>query len=88
MQSEAILREQVTLRVQQGTLPARAPDRTYGGPGVDATCAVCDDSIPKTELELEVEFAQQAGAPGLAIFHVHPKCYAVWSLVIQNGGRS
>jgi hypothetical protein len=84
MGNDTILRERVTLLIQQGKLPSQLPQRAWGGPGVNATCAVCDRPIPKTELELEVEFVRGPGAPGLDVFHVHTKCYAVWAFVSNS----
>lgn len=88
MQPESLLREQVQLRIDQGKLPDRAADRTWGGSGVNAACAVCDERIPKTMVELEVEFAPEGGRrpeSGLAVYHVHVRCYALWMLVVRSG---
>jgi hypothetical protein len=84
---ETILRERVTLLIHQGKLPRQSPHRIWGGPGVDVACAVCDRPIPKTELELEVEFRRGAGVPGLDVLHVHTRCYALWALVCENGDQ-
>jgi len=61
-------------------LPARLPDRTWGGTGVGAPCAVCDLLITSDELEIEIEFAHGGSAPGLERHHVHPRCFAAWEL--------
>ena len=84
---ESILRERVTLLIQLGKLPRHPPDRSWGGPGVNAVCAVCDCSIPRAEMELEVECHRGVGAPGFDVFHVHVKCYAVWTFVGNSGGH-
>jgi hypothetical protein len=57
MPDEAVVREKARNAVQEGKLPARAPDRVWGGPGVDAPCSVCEVPIPKSEMEFEVQFA-------------------------------
>jgi integrase len=40
MPDEAILREKARDAVRSGKLPARRPDRTWGGPGVGAPCTI------------------------------------------------
>jgi len=82
MPAESLLREQVQLRIDQGKLPNRAADRMWGGKGCNAPCAVCDAGIPETEMELEVEFARHERAHGFDVYHVHVRCYAVWSLLL------
>ena len=64
--------------IQAGKLPARLPDRTWGGPGVDAPCAVCDLPVRSSELEFEIQFARDGDNPGLDKFHVHVRCFAAW----------
>ena len=39
---EHVLREKARAVVHDGQLPARQPDRTWGGPGVGAPCTVCE----------------------------------------------
>ena len=81
MPDEAVVREKARNAVQQGKLPPRAPDRVWGGRGVDALCAVCEVSIPKSEMEFEVEFAVDGhgGGGDLDKFHLHRQCFAAWS---------
>jgi hypothetical protein len=78
MPDEPILRAQARAAVQAGKLPARAPDRTWGGPGVGAHCEVCGVPITKDELEIQIEFAHDGVNPGLDKFHVHIRCFAAW----------
>ncbi len=78
MPDESILREQARAVVQSGKLPARRPDRTWGGPGVGAPCSVCDKPVTKDELEFEIQFARDGGNPGLDKFHVPIRCFAAW----------
>jgi len=77
---EDALRAKARSVIQQGKLPARRPDRTWGGPGVGATCAVCDLPVTPAEMEFEIQFAHDGGNPGLDKFHVHIRCFAVWEL--------
>jgi hypothetical protein len=78
MPDEPRLRDQAREAVKIGKLPARAPDRTWGGPGIGAACAVCDKAIEKDQLEFEIEFTRAADFPGLDTFHVHLRCFAAW----------
>ena len=41
MIDECTLREKVREVLQAEKLPNRRPDRTWGGPGVGADCAIC-----------------------------------------------
>jgi hypothetical protein len=76
--NEELLRAMTRAVIQAGKLPGRTPDRTWGGPGVGAPCAVCDVPVRPTELEVEIEFAHNGANPGLDKFHVHLRCFAAW----------
>ena len=76
MPDELRLREQARTAIQNGKLPSHAPDRTWGGPGVGATCSVCEKPVAKDQLEFEVQFARDGDNPGLDKFHVHIRCFA------------
>lgn len=78
MPDEAIARERARAAIQAGKIPLRRPDRTWGGPGVGAPCAVCDLPITRDHLELEIEFVRLGG--GLENLHVHIRCFAAWEL--------
>lgn len=77
MPDEKILREQARAAIRDGKLPSRTPNRTWGGPGVDAPCAVCGVNVGKGEMEFEIQFVQPGGG-GLDKFHVHIACFAAW----------
>lgn len=80
MPDESILREQAREVVKNGKLPARAPDRTWGGPGVGAQYSVCARPVTKQEMEFEIQFARDGKDvdAGLDKFHVHIRCFAAW----------
>ena len=80
MTDETILRAQARAAVQSGKLPARRPDRTWGGPGVGAACAICASPVTKAELAFEIEFARDGDNPGLDKFDVHIRCFAAWQV--------
>jgi hypothetical protein len=78
MPDEKMLREKARAVVRDGKLPSRQPDRTWGGPGVGAPCAVCELPVAKDEMEFEIEFARDGDNVGLDKFHVHIRCFAAW----------
>jgi hypothetical protein len=86
MPDENILREKARAAIRDGKLPSRAPDRSWGGPGVGATCAVCGLPVTKDEKEFEIEFAHDGTNPGLDKFHVHIRCFAAWEFERRTNG--
>jgi hypothetical protein len=87
MPDEPRLREQARDVIKNGKLPARAPDRAWGGPGVGAECRVCEKPVTKSELEFEIQFEQEGGG-GLDKFHVHIRCFAAWEFERNKPGVS
>ena len=78
MPDEPVLRAKARAAVQNGKLPGRKADRTWGGPGVGAECAVCELPVTKDQMEFEIQFARDGDHPGLDKFHVHVRCFAAW----------
>jgi hypothetical protein len=79
MPDEGVLREKARMAVQTGKLPARRPDRVWGGPGVDAACEVCGLPVKRDEMAFEIQFARDGDGGGdLDKFHVHIRCFAAW----------
>jgi hypothetical protein len=78
MPDEKILREKARAAITRGRFPVRRPDRTWGGPGVGAACAVCELPVRTDELEFEIQFVHDGGDPGLDKYHVHVRCFAAW----------
>jgi len=76
--NEQELREQARATIKAGKLPARRPDRTWGGPGVGAPCAICELPVTKDQMEFEIQFARDGDNPGLDKYHIHIKCFAAW----------
>jgi hypothetical protein len=77
---EQVLREKARQVIRAGKLPNQRPDRTWGGPGVGASCAVCDLPVRKEDLEFEIQFARDDSNPGLDKYHLHVRCFSVWEL--------
>jgi hypothetical protein len=80
MPNEIALRRLARLVLESGKLPQRVPDRTWGGPGIGAPCALCDEPITPDQTECEVQFAHAGVTPGLDGYHLHLRCFAVWEL--------
>ena len=88
MPDEPILRQKAREAVQLGKLPARGPDRTWGGPGVGEICTVCEKPITKDEMEFQIEFARDGGNAGIDKYHVHIRCFAAWEFERQHAGEA
>jgi len=78
MADEAALRERARIALNEGRLPARQPDRTYGGHGTGAGCALCGLKTAKEEAELEIEFDRGGTIRGMDRYYLHPHCFAAW----------
>ena len=78
MMNEQILREKARAAIANGRFPSRRQDRTWGGPGVGARCAICDLPVGADEMEFQIEFAHDGEDPGLDKYHVHVPCFAAW----------
>lgn len=72
------LRQQAREAIRTGKLPARVQDRTLGGPGTGATCAVCGGPITPNMTELELEFEHHSAMPGADSYRLHHLCFAAW----------
>jgi predicted CxxxxCH...CXXCH cytochrome family protein len=71
------LREQARQAVRSGALPGRPPDRTWGGPGTGADCAVCHLPVAADEVELEMQFGGD-DVPQPNEIHMHHRCFRAW----------
>jgi hypothetical protein len=78
MPDNTSLREKAREAIRTGRLPTKKPDRTFGGPGVGATCALCGENIPRGESEFEIEFRRHGATPGLDRYYLHYRCFAAW----------
>lgn len=77
---EALIREKARAAIRGRKLPARRPDRTWGGLGIGLPCAVCELPIKRHEREGQIQFEHEGRVPGLDTYHVHLRCFAVWEL--------
>jgi hypothetical protein len=86
MPDERLLRVKARETVENGKLPKRRPDRTWGGPGVGAACAVCDAPVTPSQLEFEIQFSRGDDNAGLDKYHVHIRCFAAWEFERRQDG--
>ena len=83
MSGESTLREKAREAIRAGRLPDRPPDRTWGGPGLGADCAICRAPVNHDEVEIEIEFDQgDDGCPGKSRLHV--RCFAAWEFELDQ----
>lgn len=80
MLDHASLRKRARDAVHSGSLPARLPDRVWGGPGVGEPCPVCAGTVTTTELVLQMDYTYEHGAPGVASVYLHARCFAAWEV--------
>ena len=78
MASEEVLRACAREAIELKRLPDLRPDRTWGGPGANAPCAVCERRIRHEDLEFEIQFERDDTEGGLDKYHVHVRCFAAW----------
>jgi hypothetical protein len=67
-------------------MPARKPDRTWGGPGGGGECAVCGESVTKQHMEFEVQFQKDGTQTDFDNYHVHIRCFAAWEFERRGDG--
>ena len=77
MSNDDILRQRVRQLVHAGKLPARRPDRVWGGLSFEETqCTLCGVRARADELLLEVEVKNGDG-DGSTYPRLHPGCFSV-----------
>ncbi len=88
MPDESDLREKAREAIRSGKLPARQPDRTWGGPGVGIECIICGLPVTKQQMAIEIQFSHDGARPGLDKFDVHVRCFAAWEFErVKLGGE-
>jgi len=86
MADEAALAAKARDAIRAGRLPAKAANRTFGGPGNGTNCAVCGKPVTRSQMELESEFNRHGTMPGLDRYHLHTKCFAAWETERKRTG--
>ncbi len=76
---DAILRQRAREAMQNGKLPSRPQDRTFGGSGTGAACAVCHEPVLWNMTELELQFDYRDGHEARTeSFTLHHRCFGAW----------
>jgi hypothetical protein len=78
MNDENALREKARQAIQGGMLPNRSQDRMWGGPGAGSNCVICNESVNREELEVEIEYARDGDNPRVNTYHFHVRCFGAW----------
>jgi hypothetical protein len=69
--SDDVLRKRIHGLVEIGVIPCDEPEELWAGRGLGARCIVCEQAIPATTVEYEVELAGQT-------LRLHRRCYELW----------
>jgi hypothetical protein len=91
LETASLINEQTGLRAKAreailaGRLPRRRPAKTWGGPGAGLRCTICGSPVGHDEMELEIEFRDDAGRNE---HHVHVPCFAAWEVELHQLERA
>lgn len=66
--------------IRNGRLPRRNPDRSWGGNGVGAPCAICKRPITPDHVKYNIQFDHDGRGLGLDRFQLHLRCFAAWEM--------
>ena len=69
------VRELIVSKMRDGALPRTPAVTVYGGVGSDSTCCCCDQTISRTQFEIEVMFDPSSMAQTR---FMHPQCLRLW----------
>ncbi len=76
------LREKVRELIRTGRLPARSPERVWGGSGLCGLhCALCGAAIRREEVALELEVR---GAGGVTYPQLHVACLSLFEETLRD----
>src|SRR5262249_7034404 len=78
MPEDGVLAVKAREAIRTGLLPAHAPDRTFGGSGSGAACAVCGELVRRRQGGFALEYDRNGPNPGLDRYELHPKCLKAW----------
>jgi hypothetical protein len=69
----ADLRDVIRRKLDDGTLPTKAPNKIYSGYGSGATCSAYGGTIYRAQAEYELTYPDLQRA-----FRLHPGCAGLW----------
>lgn len=76
------LREKAAELIRAGRLPARGPDRVWGGAGIAGVhCALCGAAVERDEVVLEVEVR---GDDAASYPQLHVRCFSVFEQALRK----
>jgi hypothetical protein len=73
---EITLRQRARQALESGMLPARRPDRLWGGPGHGEVCILCRERVSREDTAFDLEFIGPTGV--LVNRSLHFRCFAAW----------
>ena len=80
MDDEESLRLRARGKIDRGEVPNRSPMRLWGGPPGVVACAICDRTLPRSELAVTLLFEPLTLDVRGEVYHLHLRCMAVWEL--------
>lgn len=84
MRDESAIRDKAREAIRAGRIPSRNPERTWGGPGIGASCAICCKPVTREDVEFELEFSGDTEGTTSVSYHVHVRCFAAWEFERQG----
>jgi hypothetical protein len=83
---DASLRKKASEAIDTGALPSRKQDRTMGGPGSGAFCALCHKALMWHMTEVELHFDDVVDdIPRTGSLKLHHRCFAAWVIEREKG---
>ena len=80
--TENRLHHQSREALRTGRLPARAPERLWGGHGNGTdSCRICGNPLKKEEITFDLEYAEESGPTS---YSVHLRCFNAWDVERQR----
>jgi hypothetical protein len=79
---DALLRERVRERAEQGRVPCRVPRAILPTRVGGATCAICDVVLTYADAAYELAFGSQEA---LQTVYLHRRCYMAWEAQCLRG---
>ena len=80
MDDEQSLRRRARAKIEGREVPNRSPMRLWGGPPGSVACALCDRTLPSSELAVTLLFEPLTLDVRGELFHFHLRCMAAWEL--------
>ena len=65
------IRQRIRELIARQEVPCDETGQVWAGRGIGGRCVLCEQLIPATTVEYEVDIAGQT-------LRVHPQCYALW----------